>query len=56
MGVMIFFLKLGPSRRHNEKAQQEACAFALGTLKDETSIRKLENLARSTTPHVRLAL
>ena len=40
---------------HNEKAQQEACAFALGILKDESSIRKLETLTRSPVPHVRLA-
>lgn len=40
---------------HNEKAQQEACAFALGTLKDETSIPRLEILKRSNVPHVRLA-
>lgn len=40
---------------HHEKAQQEACAFALGELKDETSIRKLEILARSPIAHVRLA-
>lgn len=40
---------------HHEKAQQEACAFALGVLKDETSIRRLEILTRSQVLHVRLA-
>lgn len=40
---------------HNEKAQQEACAFALGVLKDESSIPKLETLAHSKIPHTRLA-
>lgn len=40
---------------HNEKAQQEACAFALGVLKDESSFRKLETLAQSRIPHIRLA-
>lgn len=40
---------------HHEKAQQEACAFALGVLKDETSIPRLEILARSNVAHVRLA-
>jgi HEAT repeat protein len=39
----------------NEKAQQEACAFALGTLKDETSQKRLELLSRSKVLHVRLA-
>ena len=40
---------------HHEKAQLEACAFALGSLKDEKSIPKLESLARSQVPHIRLA-
>lgn len=40
---------------HNEKAQQEACAYALGELKDEKSIPKLESFARSKVTHVRLA-
>lgn len=40
---------------HNEKAQQEACAYALGKLKDESSIPRLEMLSRSKIPHVRLA-
>lgn len=40
---------------HNDKAQQEACAYALGVLKDETSIPRLETLARSQFSHVRLA-
>lgn len=40
---------------HHEKSQQEACAFALGHLKDEKSIPRLESLARSPVPHIRLA-
>lgn len=40
---------------HNEKAQQEACAYALGVLKDENSIKKLEAISRSNVQHVKLA-
>lgn len=40
---------------HHEKAQQEACAFAFGVLKDETSLHRLEILSRSKVPQVRLA-
>lgn len=36
-------------------AQQEACAVALGVMKDESSVPKLEVLARSNSPCVRLA-
>lgn len=40
---------------HHEKAQQEACAYALGVLKDEKSIPRLEILARSNVPQISLA-
>lgn len=40
---------------HHEKAQQEACAYALGCLKDEKGISKLEMLAHSKVPHVQWA-
>lgn len=40
---------------HHEKAQQEACAYALGVLKDETSIPRLKKLTCSKIPHVRLS-
>lgn len=40
---------------HHEKGQQEACAFALGILKDETSLPKLKFLAKSQVPSIRLA-
>jgi HEAT repeat protein len=40
---------------HGEKAQQEACAYALGILKDESSIKRLDILAKSSIPHVHLA-
>ncbi len=40
---------------HHTPSQQEACAWALGILKDEASIPRLEVLACSTAPHVRLA-
>ncbi len=36
-------------------AQQEATAFALGQLRDESSIKKLQQLTQSKTKHVRLA-
>lgn len=39
----------------HEKTQQEACAFALGNLKDETSIPQLERLAKSSVPSIHLA-
>lgn len=35
--------------------QQEACAIALGELKDESSVSRLETLSRSSSPFVRLA-
>jgi HEAT repeat protein len=40
---------------HGEKAQQEACAFALGALLDQTSIPRLKILSQSSIPPVRLA-
>lgn len=40
---------------HHEPAQQEACAAALGALKDENSLARLEQLAHSPTLTVRLA-
>jgi len=40
---------------HHSVPQQEACAFALGIMKDESSIVRLESIARSNTPTVRLA-
>jgi HEAT repeat protein len=36
-------------------AQQEACAYVLGVLKDEKSVARLEKLAKDNTPTVRLA-
>lgn len=35
--------------------QQEACCYALGKLKDDSSIDKLQQLANSSSPHVSLA-
>lgn len=40
---------------HLHKAQQEACVYALGVMKDEKSIDKLKKLANSQYPHVSLA-
>lgn len=40
---------------HQETIQQEACAAALGAMRDETSSSRLMQLARSVNPHVRLA-
>lgn len=40
---------------HHEPAQQEACATALGVLKDESSVPRLQQLARSPHPNVKLA-
>lgn len=41
---------------HASPAQQEACAIALGTLRDESSITRLKRLNQTTTlPTVRLA-
>jgi HEAT repeat protein len=40
---------------HSNPAEQEACAFALGILKDSKSIGKLEKLSRSSNDNVRLA-
>lgn len=40
---------------HHEPIQQEACAYALGALHDETSIPRLNILSQSTSPFVRLA-
>lgn len=40
---------------HHEPAQQEACATALGILKDESSVPRLQQLARSSHPNVKLA-
>lgn len=39
----------------HDRGQQEACAAALGILKDEASIPRLETLAKSPAPNVRLA-
>lgn len=41
--------------KHHGPAQQEACAFALGVLKDEASFERLQTLASSPTPSVALA-
>lgn len=40
---------------HHEPAQQEACAAALGVLKDESSMPRLEQLTHSPTATVKLA-
>lgn len=40
---------------HHETAQQEACAWTLGMMKDESSFNKLQQLSCSTIPAVRLA-
>ncbi len=40
---------------HANIAEQEACATAIGTLKDSKSIPLLKRMTRSTTPEVRLA-
>lgn len=40
---------------HHNYIQQEACAYALGILKDEKSIAKLQSLSCSQYPHVALA-
>lgn len=40
---------------HHNYAQQEACAMALGVMKDDLSIRRLESLIDSSSPHVKLA-
>lgn len=40
---------------HHAIAQQEACAYALGVLKDEISVPKLEAMTRSACASVRLA-
>lgn len=42
------------SSQHHDN-QQEACAYALGVLKDEASISRLERLSHSHAPTVRLA-
>lgn len=39
----------------HDMIQQEACAVALGEMKDELSIPKIEQMARSNAPYVRLA-
>lgn len=39
---------------HHSYAQQEACAFALGSLRDESAGPQLEALTRSTNPQVRI--
>jgi HEAT repeat protein len=43
------------SSSHSNVAEQEACATALGALKDSKSIKKLEKLAQSQFEHVQLA-
>lgn len=40
---------------HHNTAQQEACAIALGKMKDTASLAKLERLTLSQAPQVRLA-
>lgn len=40
---------------HFNVGQQEACALALGLMKDESSVPKLDKLSRSSTPSVSLA-
>lgn len=40
---------------HHDLAQQEACAIALGLMKDETMIPRLEVMAQSSAPTLRLA-
>ncbi len=40
---------------HCEIKQQEACAYALGALKDEQSVGQLQRMARSANPSVKLA-
>lgn len=40
---------------HHDFAQQEACAYALGELKDESSIPKLQILAKSQNTSIKLA-
>lgn len=40
---------------HSHFAQQEACAYTLGTLKDEQSLTKLNQLTSSQYPNVALA-
>jgi HEAT repeat protein len=40
---------------HHEIAQQEACAAALGMLRDEGSLPRLKQLSASANSHVRLA-
>lgn len=40
---------------HHGAAQQEACATALGMLKDESSAQRLQELSRNVNPNVRLA-
>ncbi len=40
---------------HHEVRQQEACAAALGALKDETSVPRLEQLTKSPNSYVKLS-
>lgn len=40
---------------HHEPAQQEACAAALGILRDETSLAKLQQLAKNSNETIKLA-
>lgn len=40
---------------HKNPAEQEACSFALGILKDSHSLEQLEEIAKSTDPHTKLA-
>lgn len=40
---------------HHARAQQEACVTALGYMKDESSVFKIQNLTRSSSSNVRLA-
>lgn len=40
---------------HSNPAEQEACAFAIGKLKDSKSSDKLKKLTNSPQPHVQLA-
>lgn len=40
---------------HNDLAQQEACAIALGKLHDESLISRLQTMAQSSAPTLRIA-
>lgn len=50
-----FLNSIRSSLTHSEQAEQEACAAAIGYLKDANSIPALEKLAASPSPPVKLA-